>query len=246
MIALVTDFGAQGPYVGQMEAVLAAGAPGVPVINLVSDAPVARPQASAYLTAALAAQMPAQTLFLAVIDPGVGGERRGLVLRTDRSWFVGPDNGLLAIAARRSEECRLWTIDWRPPGLSASFHGRDLFAPVAARLARGEAPPGEPADPGDMAGRHWPDDLAECIYVDHYGNLFTGLRAKGVDRKALLEAGRHRLRYARTFCEAPPGAAFWYENSCGLVEIAVNRGRADRLLGLGIGDPVHMGPAAGG
>ena len=144
LIALITDFGSQGPYVGQLKAVLATEAPNIPVIDLLSNAPVVRPKASAYLVAALAEQMPVETLFLTVIDPGVGGERQGLVLETDRFWFVGPDNGSLALAARRSNECRLWSINWQPPKLSASFHGRDLFAPVAARIARGDAVPGVP------------------------------------------------------------------------------------------------------
>ena len=186
--------------------------------------------------------MPVETLFLTVIDPGVGGERQGLVLETDRFWFVGPDNGSLALAARRSNECRLWSINWQPPKLSASFHGRDLFAPVAARIARGDAVPGVPIKPEGVIGWDWPNDLSECLYVDWYGNVFTGLRANSIDRKVLLEVAGYRLSYARTFGEVPPGTAFWYENSCGLVEIAVNQGRADQLLGLSIGDPIHMGP----
>lgn len=141
MIVLFTDFGLSGPYIGQMKAVLAREAPGVPLIDLFSDAPAFDPISSAYLLAAYAPEFPAGTVFLCVVDPGVGGERAALAVQADSRWFVGPDNGLMAVAAARAERSRrFFRIDWRPPSLSASFHGRDLFAPVAALLARGEAP----------------------------------------------------------------------------------------------------------
>ena len=139
MIFIFTDFGLEGPYVGQMKAVLACEAPGVPVIDLFADLPAFDAQAAAYLLAAYGGRLPAGGVCLSVIDPGVGGARAPLALSADGRWYVGPDNGLFAIVARRAESLEAWRITWRPAGLSASFHGRDLFAPVAARLARGEA-----------------------------------------------------------------------------------------------------------
>ncbi|MDH3597421.1 MAG: SAM-dependent chlorinase/fluorinase, partial [Rhodospirillales bacterium] len=144
MIVLFTDFGLDGPYVGQMKAVLHAEAPGVPLIDLMADAPAFDARAAAYLLAAYAPAFPAGCVFLAVVDPGVGGPRLPLAVEADARWFVGPDNGLLAPTARRAEAARTWQVTWRPDRLSASFHGRDLFAPVAARLALGEEPPGSP------------------------------------------------------------------------------------------------------
>jgi S-adenosylmethionine hydrolase len=141
---------------------------------------------------------------------------------------------------RRTGTLRRWDITLQPERLSASFHGRDLFAPVAAMLARGDAPPGTPrADDSDRQP-DWPDDLAEIVYVDHYGNAMTGLRAAGVPAGSCLAAAGRTLERARTFTDLPVGAAFWYENSNGLAEIAVNQGRADRLLGLSIGSPVAI------
>lgn len=249
MIVLFTDFGPGGPYVGQVRAVLARDAPGVPVVDLVDDLPPCDPAPAAYLLAALAPAFPRGSVFLCVVDPGVGGARAPVALAAGGRWFVGPDNGLLALAARRSEAPRWFAIDWRPAVLSASFHGRDLFAPVAARLARGDASPGEsvpggavpgaPLDSARTVGGDWPDDRPAVVYVDSYGNAMTGLRAARLPADAVLAAAGRRLRRARTFSDVPPGAAFWYENANGLAEIAVNRGAAARAFGLRVGTPVR-------
>ena len=237
MIVLFTDFGRAGPYVGQMRAVLHREAPGVPVVELFSEAPAFAPKASAYLLAAYAPEFPAGSVFLSVVDPGVGGPRAPLAMLADGRWYVGPDNGLLAIVARRAGTASAWEIAWRPERLSASFHGRDVFAPVAARLAVGEGPPGEPRP---VPAEAWPDDLAEVIYIDGFGNGMTGLRASALPDGAVLQAGGRPLRRARTFSDLAPGEAFWYENANGLAEIAVNRGRADRSLGLMVSTSVTV------
>jgi len=137
MIALFTDFGLHGPYTGQMKAVLHQMAPGVPVIDLFANAPVGNPKPSAYLLAAYVTWFPAGTVFLCVVDPGVGGSRPAITLEADERWYVGPGNGLFELVRRRARNARSWDIAWRPERLSASFHGRDLFAPVAASLASG-------------------------------------------------------------------------------------------------------------
>lgn len=238
MIVLFTDFGLAGPYTGQMLAVLHREAPEVPAISLFADAPAGQPRPGAYLLAAYAAWFPTGTVFLAIIDPGVGGARRALIVEADGRRYVGPDNGLFELVLRRAAASRAWEIAWRPPGLSASFHGRDLFAPVAARLAAGADPAslGHPIAPRRETG--WPEDLAEIVYIDHYGNAITGLRGASVPPKARITAGPHAIAPARTFSAVAEGAAFWYVNSNGLVEIAVNRGRAADALGLAVGTPV--------
>jgi S-adenosylmethionine hydrolase len=243
LIALFTDFGLDGPYAGQMKAVLHLAAPGVPVIDLFADAPSRNPKASAYLLAAYANWFVPGTVFLAVVDPGVGGARAPVIVAADDRWFVGPDNGLFELVKRRAvTPPREWEITWRPAMLSASFHGRDLFAPVAARLALGDTPPGTLRDPKAMARNGWPDDLAEIVYLDRYGNAMTGLRARVLPKSARLVACGREIPSAHTFSAVPEGAAFWYENSTGLAEIAVNLGRADAALGLAIGSPVEVRP----
>jgi S-adenosylmethionine hydrolase len=239
MIVVFTDFGLQGPYTGQMKAVLHQLAPAIPVIDLFADAPVGNPKASAYLVAAYAQWFAAGTVFLCVVDPGVGGTRPAIILEADGRWYVGPGNGLFELVQRRATTTRSWDIAWKP---ERRFHGRDLFAPVAAILARGEPPPGRPRK-NDMHRRaDWPDDLCEVVYIDHFGNAMTGLRALMLPRDARLVATGRVLEPARTFSDRPPGSAFWYENSNGLVEIAVNQGRADRELGLTIGMPIEIVP----
>lgn len=248
MIVLFTDFGVAGPYTGQMRAVLAREAPGVPVIDLFSNAPAFNAKASAYLLAANCREFTPGTVFLCVVDPGVGGPQAAVALEADGRWYVAPDNGLLSVAARRAAVARWWRITWRPENLSASFHGRDLFAPVAARLALGQSLPGAPDDSREKIGGDWPDELAEIIYIDHYGNAMTGLRAANLGTGARLTVGgiglaRARtfsLARARTFSDVPEGAAFWYENANGLAEIAVNGASAEKALGLSVGENVEV------
>jgi S-adenosyl-L-methionine hydrolase (adenosine-forming) len=240
MIVLFTDFGLHGPYTGQVKAVLHQMAPGVPAIDLFADAPVGNPKASAYLLAVYAAWFPMGTVFLCIVDPGVGGTRPAIVLEADSRWYVGPGNGLFELVQRRATKSRSWDIDLRPEHLSASFHGRDIFAPVAAMLARGQRLLGQPREDGADRRGDWPDDLCEIIYVDHFGNAMTGLRAAMLPRNIRLAVAGRVLERQRTFSDGPPGTAFWYENSNGLAEIAVNQGRADRDLGLEIGTAVEI------
>ena len=240
MIVLFTDFGLTGPYTGQMKAVLAGHAPAVPVIDLFADAPAFQPYFSAYLLGAYCGALPPGGVLLGVVDPGVGTDRLPLVVRADGRWYVGPDNGLFELVMRRAAVVEAWTIDWRPDRLSASFHGRDLFAPVAARLALGDAVPGTPVPVDRVRRPDWPDDLGRVIYVDVYGNALTGLRAATLgDDVGLVAAGR-RVKRARTFGDVSVGEAIWYENSNGLAEIAVNQGRADTVLRLAVGDEVAI------
>lgn len=241
VIVTFTDFGTGGPYLGQVRAVLLREAPEVPVIDLMADAPAFDARAAAYLLAALVPEMPPCCVVMAVVDPGVGGDRTPMVIEAGGRLFVGPDNGLFEPVMRRDGIAGGWRIAWRPERLSATFHGRDLFAPVAARLARGESP--------EQAGcvalppprrPDWPDDLARVVYLDHYGNAMTGLRAGGLPADAVLVAGGRRLRRADRFSAVEAGAAFWYPNSVGLAEVAVNGGSAAGVLGLGIGSPIAV------
>ncbi|HEY7743231.1 MAG TPA: SAM-dependent chlorinase/fluorinase [Burkholderiales bacterium] len=235
MIFLFTDFGAAGLYVGQVKAVLQSEAPKQPVIDLLHEAPAFNVRASAHLLAALAARLPAGSVTLAVVDPGVGGPRQPVAVAADGRWFVGPDNGLTSVLAARAGRCEVYSIGWRPRALSASFHGRDLFAPVAAMLARGarrQAKLGKAA----LSVGLGPRDLAEIIYVDPFGNLVTGLRAGALPQGRTLAVGGRNIPHARVFSEVRPGEAFWYENSLGLVEIAANSASAREQLGLKVGD----------
>jgi len=236
MIFLYTDFGLEGPYVGQVKAVLHGTAPEVPVFDLFADAPDRRPMEAAYLLAAYVGSCPPGSHFLCVVDPGVGGARPPVALWLDGAWFVGPGNGLLEIVHRRASHAEPYVIDWRPTAMSVSFHGRDLFAPVLGRLAAGATPAEaglRPAEPPRFAD--WPDDLPAVIYRDRYGNLMTGLRAATIASNCRIRLGGREIPWAETFSAAAPGDPFWYVNSTGLVEIAVNGGNAASALGAEVG-----------
>lgn len=235
MIVLFTDYGVTGPYTGQLEIMLRGRAPDTPVINLCADVQRQNPKAAAYLLAALRQSLSEPAVWLCVVDPGVGTwTDQPVMLNLDGRWFVGPDNGLFDIVGRRARQCSGYVIRWRPDVLSTSFHGRDLYAPVAAELAQGRHPAAEACN---WQPRHqWPDDLNEVIYIDAFGNAMTGMRAASLDPGAELIINGNTLGHAATFANVAPGAAFWYENSNGLVEIAVNQGSAEDELELEVGN----------
>ena len=233
MIVLFTDYGLQGPYLGEVQAALLRYAPNERIINLFADVPRQNPRAGAYLLAAYAPRFPRGTIFFCVVDPGVGsGADRPVVIRMGDHRFVGPHNGLFDLVTRRYDKPEGWEITWRPPELSSTFHGRDLYAPVCAMLANQQPVPGKPME---WRPRHaWPDDLYRIIYIDGFGNAVSGVRAAATGKDVLRIAGQE-LRHAHTFSDVAPGQAFWYENSSGLVEIAVNQGSASETLGIKLG-----------
>jgi S-adenosylmethionine hydrolase len=248
MIVLFTDYGLNGPYLGQVKNVLYQEAPGTPVVDLFANAPAHAPKPAAYLLAAYHGEFPIGTVYFAVVDPGVGGDRKPGVLEADGRWYVGPDNGLFEIIIRRAAaKPRWWNIVWRPARLSATFHGRDLFAPIAARLACGDTPDKNPAHGdfregplGDIRHPDWPDDLAEIIYIDDFGNAMTGLRDSALPDQEETAIKGLSIPRGEKFSDIPEGLPLCYENSNGLLEIAVNRGRADQLPGIAIGVQVTV------
>jgi len=235
MIVLFTDFGLDGPYVGQMHAVFARHTSAPRVIDLMHDAPAFRSRPAGHLLAAMAGDFPDGTVFVGTVDPMVGTSRLPVVLEADGYWFVGPGNGLFDTFAARAESTQWWKITRRPERDCHTFHGRDLFAPVAAALARGEPVPGERIEPMHSAADG--EDLREVIYIDGFGNAVTGIRGLGRESRALC-AGSGEVTHGRTFADAEPGQPLWLINSIGLVEIAANQASAARHFGLEIGSSV--------
>jgi len=237
VIVLFTDFGATDPYVGQMHAAIRRQS-SAPVIDLLHNVPNFNSRTGAYLLDALQREFDTGTVFVCVVDPGVGGDRAPVILEADGKSYVGPDNGLLNIVHRRAASAQAFRIDWRPRRLATSFHGRDLFAPVAAALAAGgfrECSPFALMETGN-----WADELAEIIYIDHYGNAMTGIRADAVPRGAKVRIGEQTLERADTFASARRGQPFWYRNSIDLVEIAVREDSAAAMFDLCTGQPVAV------
>jgi S-adenosylmethionine hydrolase len=202
MIAIFTDFGVRGPYLGQMHAVLAERAPGVPVVDVFPDLPAFNRKAAAYLLPAYSQYLPLAAVCLCVVDPGVGSDRRPVAVKADGRWYVGPDNGIFSILVRRARRVEVLLLRAAPQRLSATFHGRDLFAPVAAQLARGDAPDAVGVACEALVSPDWPAELAEVVYMDSYGNALTGLRAATLGHEAELAVAGRVCRFRRTFADA--------------------------------------------
>ena len=239
MIGIFTDYGTAGPYLGSIYSILVQSVPNERVITLMADAPRHKPKMSAYLLPALASELPKGSIIFAVVDPGVGSEDHvPVILNLDGLWFVGPDNGIFDILARRSSRINCWQIPKPSQEISNTFHGRDLYAPACAVLARDGHPQGQEFSWEDR--RHWPDELSEIIYIDHFGNAMTGIRGAGIDRAKTLKINDQLISYADYFAMVKPGQGFWHVNSYGLLELAVNLGNASELLGLRIGTKIAI------
>ncbi|HUJ57344.1 MAG TPA: SAM-dependent chlorinase/fluorinase [Kofleriaceae bacterium] len=228
IITLTTDFGTRDGYVGAMKGVLARRAPGVQLVDLAHDVPRHDIAHGAWVLATAALEFPRGTIHLAVVDPGVGTARRGVIARASGQFFVGPDNGLFGYLDIE----RAWAIAASRES-SPTFHGRDVFAPAAASLARGHDPDtwalGQPvALVGQLPWGTRPAGEGRVIHVDHYGNLITDLPGEEAG-EAVAIAGR-RLPLARTYEDVAAGELLAYVGSMGTVEVAVREGRADGVL----------------
>lgn len=245
-IVFFCDFGL--PYTGQMrgavlDALPAELRPQAVITDLLLDVPAHDVRRASLLLAALADGFSKSSVFVCVVDPGVGSDRPAGAILAGGRWFVGPLGGLFEHTLRRwPADARLFTLEYELDQLSASFHGRDLFAPMAAKIAmQGCRAPGLKAlEAGVHRCPDWPDDVAEVIYIDGFGNAITGIHASDQLRTQhpTIRVGGIEIDWARTFSDVAEGSVFAYENAFGLVEIAVNRGNAARQLGLALGSQV--------
>lgn len=239
MFVLYTDYHTRSPYVGQLKAVLAQALPCWPIIDLLHEAPAFQPRLAAYLLAAFWPEIPRGSIVIGVVDPGVGTVRGVCWVEADGRHFVGPDNGLINQVAQQAKVVVWHEVIWQPQRLSASFHGRDWFAPLAVRLAQGVAFAQRQVSAAERI-LPWPEDLAQIIYLDPYGNAYSGIRAAQVAPAATLIWQGQRLPRVRTFADVPLGSPLCYANSQGLLEIAVNGDSAQQRLGLHLGAEVTL------
>jgi len=246
-VFFLSDFGLEDPYAGIVRAVIHAQAPAAPQFDLAHDLPPGDLRRAAYALFEAAPYLPEGSVVLAVVDPGVGSRRRAVAVRTKRLFFVAPDNGILTLAL--AEDPALGVRVLRvPKGASATFHGRDVFAPAAARLAKGVAFErlGEAADPTSLVRLPvalGPGPEGEILTFDRFGNAITTLKTAPPPGAELLVAGR-ALPCRRTFADVAPGEPLCYLGSAGLVEIAVREGSAKDALGLKTGLPVRLSKPA--
>jgi S-adenosyl-L-methionine hydrolase (adenosine-forming) len=258
-ITFLTDYGPGSEHVGALHLVVAAHAPAARCIDMAHDVPAADIRQGALLLARLAPLLP-QAIHVAVVDPGVGGERRGVAVGLEGGGVVvGPDNGLLGPAADTMGATEAVVLDPPLPGRPATFHGRDLFAPAAARLAAGEplSALGWPIDPDGLMQPDLPPAAIEAgglralaVGIDAFGNiqLLAGpdeLAAAGLDvgERIWVAVGdrRHPATVARTFSDVAPRAMLVYVDSHHHVAIAVNERDAARRIGAAPGDMISLG-----
>ena len=244
VITLLTDFGTADGYVAEMKGRLLRLAPDATVVDVAHDIAPGDVEAAAYVLGRTWRAFPEGTVHLAVVDPGVGTERRALAALGGGHRFLAPDNGLLTFVA---DQALLKAVVLPvPEGAAPTFHGRDVFAPAAAALANGTAPAALGAPAGSIARLSWSAPrrteagaLGAVVHVDRFGTLVTNIPAEMIPAGArALVAGR-AIPTRRTFGDVAPGEAVAFTGSGGTLEIAVRDGRADEVLGVGRGADVR-------
>lgn len=256
VVTLTSDFGLRDPYVAEMKGVILGLAPDVRLVDITHDVESHDVVGAALVLEAVVPFFAPGTVHLAVVDPGVGTERRGLVVATDDAAFVAPDNGLLTPVLARSgwRAFELSAPEFRLARVSRTFHGRDLFAPAAAHLARGVAPERFGRAIDDPVRVAWPEVHAiggavagAVLHVDRFGNLITSIAAdavKGLGREASIHIAGRRLPLVGTYADLPRGAAGALIGSSNRLEVAVREGSAAALLKARRGTPVAVSPTS--
>lgn len=249
IITLLTDFGTRDWFVPSMKGVILGIAPRVQIVDMTHDIAPQDVRAGAFVLAAAAPLFPKGSIHVAVVDPGVGTERRAIVVKTKQRVYIGPDNGILtlvlqqeAIVAMRSlENSRLFR-----PAVSHTFHGRDIFSPVAAHLAKGasfaslgnrmESVQQLSLQPVRMTGNRID---GEVVFIDRFGNLISNIRGESVAPDSTVIIGPHRCgAIASSYAAVEEGELVAVINSLNLLEVGVRNGNAAATLGLCVGAKV--------
>jgi S-adenosylmethionine hydrolase len=252
IVALLSDFGTRDGYVGAMKGVLLSRCAGARIVDVTHEIPPGDVTAGAFALAQAAEWFPPGSVFLCVVDPGVGSQRRAIACAIGPRLYVAPDNGLLsrllergdAVSAHGLTRPELWL-----PSVSEVFHGRDLFAPVAAHLASGGAlaDVGPALSPASLVRAPWPEprlgaDGGEgcVVYVDHFGNLISNLPvgAGAQEARGVAVVADREVPLRRTYADVAAGEPVALRGSSGLLEIALNLGNAAEALGARRGDVV--------
>ncbi|MCS7259520.1 MAG: SAM-dependent chlorinase/fluorinase [Anaerolineae bacterium] len=258
VITLTTDFGTSDAYVGVMKGVILTLAPHVTLVDISHAVPPQDVRTAAFLLYQAELFFPADTIHVVVVDPGVGSARRAVAVRTHTGTFVAPDNGVLTYVLHHTfgyTAYHLTRAEYWLPRLSATFHGRDIFAPVAARLANGMplSRLGEPIDDlvclpvSKPEFRTHDEIIAHVLHVDRFGNLILDITADQLPEAPVFEIMGHRIvGLRRTYSEAAPGELLAYVGSTRQhVEIACSGGHAAGRIGAQVGTPVIITRPAG-
>ena len=252
-MTLTTDFGLADHYVGVMKGVILGLAPAVRIVDITH---LVRPQNVTHGAVVLAQTLPffpPGSIHVAVVDPGVGGDRRVLLVETREQFVLVPDNGLATLVIEKWPPARITSVEQRRyflPEVSRTFHGRDIFAPVAGHLARGVRPSELGPAVTDPVLLDWPRPrevpgglAGEVLYADHFGNLVTNIEAAAVaaaGAKAKAKIAGHTCPVAATYASASPGDVVALVGSSGFLEVSRVNGSAAETLGAGAGTAVTL------
>jgi S-adenosyl-L-methionine hydrolase (adenosine-forming) len=260
LITITTDFGHKGPFVGVMKGVILSRFPAARIVDLTHEIVVHWPAEAGFWLARAFGYFPSGTVHIAVVDPGVGTSRDIVIVSAQGHLFLAPDNGLLAPVVSRHPQASIVRLDiarlnrFGIQQASATFHGRDIFAPLAAELAAGRCQPHDCGHPATGLVPGWVDEPAVeahavsgvVISIDHFGNLITNIDGALLKRFAVpqVHSGSHTFRLARTYGDTRPGEYLALVNSFGVIEIARAQQSAAEGLGLSRGAPVWVREAA--
>lgn len=254
-VTLTTDFGLKDPYVGAMKGAMLSVARDTAIVDITHLVSPGNVLEGAFILLGACGFFPKGTVHVGVVDPGVGSERKPVLVETDNYFFVGPDNGLFSLVARElgmKRAIELTNKKFFLPEVSSTFHGRDIFGPVAASLSQGTDPSEFGAELGKIRALDIPRPMTienglsgEVIYVDSFGNLITNIRKEDMDALGnsgceVSVAGQTLKGVKKTYSMTSEGTPLALVSSSGFLEVAVNSGSASELLKAAVGEAVKV------
>ncbi|HQU83523.1 MAG TPA: SAM-dependent chlorinase/fluorinase [Pyrinomonadaceae bacterium] len=237
-IALLTDFGTRDYYVGAMKGVILSINENANIIDISHEIEPQNIRSASFVLANCFQNFPAKTIFVAVVDPGVGSERKAILVETDKYYFIAPDNGLLSFVFENVENFRIFELTNREffaENVSNTFHGRDIFAPVAAHLSLGISPEmfGNRVNNYKVIKQTKDFENAEIIHIDRFGNLVTNLRQENLPEKFAIEIGETLInKICRFYAEAEDDELIMILGSSGFLEISAKGSSAAEILSI--------------
>ncbi len=252
VITLLTDFGLRDNFVGAMKGVILSINPGVTIVDITHEVPPQDVLAAAFLLDTAWPYFPPGSIHVAVVDPGVGTARRAIAVETSRAVFLAPDNGLLTPVLRSGDVRRIVSLTnpryWLPQ-VSSTFHGRDIFAPVAAHLSLGVPLEELGVAVDDPVLLDWPCPsklpdgtiVGHILHIDRFGNLITDIKAEDLGKEVVIRvAGKTIHGLKKTFADVAIGEPVAYIGSTGRLEIAIRQGNAALTFNLRRGDEIYV------
>lgn len=235
-IALLTDFGTRDYYVGAMKGMILSINENAQIIDISHEIAPQNIRSASFVLANCFENFPAKTIFVAVVDPEVGSDRKAILIETDKYYFIAPDNGLLGFVFERFENFRVFDLTNRKffaPKVGNTFHGRDIFAPVAGHLSKGVSPEifGNRINNYKVINSEADTENAEIVHIDRFGNLVTNLRKNNLPEKFAVEIGETRIdKLCRFYAEAEDGELIMIFGSSGFLEISAVGSSAAEIL----------------